>query len=72
MIEPEPLDHRLLLLPVGLPALPLLLHLLLDDFFEALVGLLLLLIKLFYVVAELLELVQVLHEVQFLDREGVT
>ena len=67
MVEPYPLHHRLLLFPVGLPALPLLLHLFLDDFFEALVSLLFLLITLFDMVAQLLELVEVLHEVQFLD-----
>lgn len=67
MVEPYPLHHRLLLFPVGLSSLPLLFHLFFDDFFEALVGLLFLLITLFDVVAQLLELVEVLHEVQFLD-----
>lgn len=67
MIELDPFNDGPLLLSMGLPAFSLLLHLFFDDFFQPLVGFLFLLVELFNVVAELLELVEVLHEVQFLD-----
>jgi|LakMenEpi03Aug12_release.lakeMendotaPanAssembly.Ray.scaffolds.fasta_scaffold3417405_1 hypothetical protein len=63
MIKFDPLDNCLLLFPVRLPTFSLLLHLLLDDFFEALIGFLFLLIKLFNMAAKLLELAEVRHEV---------